>query len=88
MQTQGNEPPTPILFLYSRTDRIVRAASVEAWVEHLREESEYEAELHGEMRVIQAHEFPRGQHVAIFWTEFDTYREKASAFIQECLQRK
>jgi hypothetical protein len=87
MLTPGNEPHCPILFLYSKMDRIIRAASVKAYVQQLRDAEAKAIATGGDIkeRVIKEHEFPLGQHVVCFWSAAAAYRAQATSFVRECM---
>jgi hypothetical protein len=85
MKIPANEPPCPILFLYSKMDRIIRAASVKDYVEALRASDAASVAAGGEARLIRDHQFPLGQHVVCFWTAAVAYKAQVGAFIRQCL---
>ena len=82
MLCPGNEPPSPVLFLYSRMDRIIRASSVQAYIARLREA----AATSGTARSIDEHQFPLGQHVACFWMSAAKYCASVEALVRSRME--
>ena len=81
VELRRNEPLSPVLFLYSRMDRIIRASSVRAYVARLRDA----AAAAGSPRRIEEHQFPLGQHVACFWTSSAKYGTEVEALVRNRL---